>query len=50
MIFRDLTDQDVQVILAGVAELPLKVAAPTFNKLQAQLQAEPQPLPEPTKD
>jgi hypothetical protein len=32
-----LTQQDVQIIINGLGELPLKVAANTFAKLQKQV-------------
>ena len=35
--FLGLTAQDVRVVLAGLGELPLKVAIGTYDRLRAQL-------------
>jgi hypothetical protein len=36
----ELTQQDIQVLIAGLGELPLKAAWGTVNKLQAQVAAQ----------
>lgn len=33
----ELTASDIQIILAGLQELPLKISAMVFNKLQETL-------------
>jgi hypothetical protein len=33
-----LDERDVELVLNGLAQLPLGLAAPTFNKIQAQSQ------------
>ena len=42
--FQDLTQTDVQNIMAGLMELPAKFANPILQKLDAQLQIQVQAL------
>lgn len=41
-----LTEQDVNIIGAGLQELPFKVAAPLIQKLQQQVTEQSQPAKE----
>jgi hypothetical protein len=35
-----LTQQELQVILQALGDVPLRVAGPTFSKIQAQIDAQ----------
>lgn len=37
-----LTDREAQIILAGLAELPLKIALPVVRKIEPQLVPNPE--------
>lgn len=45
-----MTPAEVNLVLASLAELPLKVSAPLYNSLKAQAEAQLNPGPTLVKD